>query len=200
MKMVIATKNRGKAREIADILKGLPIEIVTLEESPAIVLPPETGETFRENARAKARAVAEVTGLPALADDSGLEVDALEGRPGVRSARYAGENATDRENYELLLRELKGVPLHERGGRFRCALAYAELEGIDEIFEGSFEGVIAESPEGEGGFGYDPVFIVPEKGVTVAELGPGEKDKISHRAKALFLFREFLIARQKKKS
>ena len=197
MKIVIATRNKGKAREIDNILRGLPVDVVTLEEYPSVLLPPETGETFRDNALAKARAVAVATGLPALADDSGLEVDALEGSPGVRSARYAGERATDRENYELLLKEMKGVSPEKRGGRFRCALAYVEPGGVEEVFEGSFEGSISQSPKGAGGFGYDPVFIVPDRGVTVADLGPGEKDRISHRAKALFKFREFLKGRKK---
>lgn len=200
MKIVIATKNRGKAREIAAILKGFSVDIVTLEEYPSIVMPPETGETFTENALAKARAVASATGLPALADDSGLEVYALNGRPGVRSARYAGERATDRENYELLLKEMKGVPSGKRGARFWCALAYVEPGNEEAVFEGSFEGIISEGPRGTGGFGYDPVFIVPDRGVTVAELAPGEKDRISHRAKALSMFRDFFEAREKKRS
>ncbi|HBG47143.1 MAG TPA: non-canonical purine NTP pyrophosphatase, RdgB/HAM1 family [Deltaproteobacteria bacterium] len=202
MRIVLATKNAGKAREISSILEGAGVELVTLAEYPELELPPETGETFRENALAKARFTSAATGLPALADDSGLEVDALGGRPGVRSARYAGAGATDRENYEKLLAEMKGVPMESRGARFRCAVAFVGPGGpggIEELFEGSFSGSISEEPRGRGGFGYDPVFIVPGRGITVAELPPGEKDRLSHRAKALEAFKVFLIGRKREK-
>ncbi len=196
MKLVIATRNRGKAGEIAALLEGTGAEAVTLNEYPFLVLPPETGRSFRENALIKARFVSEAAGLPALADDSGLEVDALSGAPGIFSARYAGEGATDEENYRKLLSALKGVPEGQRTARFRCAVAFAEPGIGEEVFEGEFEGAIAAEPRGSGGFGYDPVFIVPGTGLTVAELPPGEKDKISHRARALSAFREFLSERR----
>lgn len=196
MKVVLATRNRGKAAEMARILEGSGIELVTLDEYPELVLPPETGQTFAENSLDKARFVARETGLCALADDSGLEVDALGGRPGVRSARYSGEGATDRQNFEKLLAELKGAGPDKRSARFRCALAFVERGGGEHIFEGSFEGVIAEAPRGSGGFGYDPVFVVPEKGLTAAELAPGEKDRISHRAKAVEAFKAFIAGRR----
>ncbi|MBW7957621.1 MAG: XTP/dITP diphosphatase [Deltaproteobacteria bacterium] len=192
MKLVIATRNRGKAAEIAGLLEGTGVEVVTLNEYPSLVLPPETGDSFRENALIKARFVAEATGLPALSDDSGLEVDALSGAPGVFSARYAGEGATDADNYVKLLAALEGVPEGKRTARFRCAAAFVEPGKGEEVFEGEFEGEISTEPRGSGGFGYDPVFVVPGRGLTVAELPPGEKDRISHRAKALRAFRDFL--------
>lgn len=185
MKAVLASTNRGKAKEIGEMLKDIGVEIVALDEYPALKLPPETGETFIENALLKARHVAQETGMTALADDSGLEVDYLSGRPGVRSARYAGEGATDEENYKKLLAELEGVPREKRGARFRCALALVSPGGREEVSEGVFEGFITEAPRGGNGFGYDPVFLVPEKGLTAAELSPEQKNSMSHRAKAL---------------
>ncbi|WKZ33506.1 MAG: XTP/dITP diphosphatase [Thermodesulfobacteriota bacterium] len=199
MKLVIATRNRGKAKEIAAMLEGAGVEAVSLNEYPSLALPPETGRSFRENALLKARFVAEATGLPALSDDSGLEVDALSGAPGVFSARYAGEGATDADNCAKLLAALEGVPEDKRTARFRCAVAFVEPGNTEEVFEGEFEGKIAAEPRGRGGFGYDPVFIVPGTGLTVAELKPGEKDRISHRAMALSAFREFLCARQSRR-
>lgn len=185
MKAVLASTNRGKAKEIGEMLKDIGVEIVALDEYPSIKLPPETGKTFIENALLKARHVAENTGMTALADDSGLEVDYLGGRPGVRSARYAGEGATDEENFKKLLAELEGVPGEKRGARFRCALALVSPDGREEVSEGVFEGFITEAPRGKNGFGYDPVFFVPEKGMTAAELSPEQKNSLSHRAKAL---------------
>lgn len=185
MKAVLASTNRGKAKEIGEMLKDIGVEIVTLDEYPSIKLPPETGKTFIENALLKARHVAENTGMTALADDSGLEVDYLGGRPGVRSARYAGEEATDEENFKKLLAELEGVPREKRGARFRCALALVSPDGREEVSEGVFEGFITEEPRGKNGFGYDPVFLVPGKGMTAAELSPEQKNSLSHRAKAL---------------
>ncbi len=195
MKLVIATRNTGKAGEMAALLEGTGTEAITLNDYPSLVLPPETGASFRDNALIKARFVAEATGLPALADDSGLEVDALSGAPGVLSARYAGVNATDKENYRKLLCALEGVPEGKRTARFRCALAFVAPGKVEEIFEGEFEGDISTEPRGSGGFGYDPVFIVPGRGLTVAELPPGEKGKISHRAKALMAFKAYLAGR-----
>ncbi len=190
MKLVLATRNPGKIREIKALLKGLPVEILTLEDLPGLSLPPEDGKTFRENALKKARAVARATGLWALSDDSGLEVDHLRGRPGIYSARYAGEGSTDEENNRKLLEELEGVPWDERKARYRCVIALVDPKGRSFTFEGECEGVIAESPKGRGGFGYDPLFFLPEKGKTMAELEPEEKNRISHRGKAL---RQFVL-------
>ncbi|MBI5453728.1 MAG: XTP/dITP diphosphatase [Deltaproteobacteria bacterium] len=188
MKLVIATKNRGKARELGEMLKGLEVEVLSLADFPSVALPPEDGDTFTENALIKARAVFEATGLPSLADDSGLVVDALDGRPGIYSARYAGRNATDEDNYRKLLGELEGVPLGKRAARFVCALAYKD-KVREEVFEGELCGRIAARPRGENGFGYDPVFEVERLGRTAAELSPGEKNAISHRAEALRRFK-----------
>ncbi|MBI2412803.1 MAG: XTP/dITP diphosphatase [Deltaproteobacteria bacterium] len=191
MKLVIATKNRGKARELGDLLKGLDIDVLSLADFSSVKLPPEDGKTFRENALKKARAVFEATGLPSLADDSGLVVDALDGRPGIFSARYAGEDATDEDNYRKLLGELEGVATEKRAARFVCALAYKD-KVREEVFEGELKGRIAETPRGGNGFGYDPVFEIERLKRTVAELSPAEKNAISHRAEALKRFKTWL--------
>jgi len=196
MKVVLATKNAGKAKEIGRMLEGSGVEIISLEGFPEVELPPETGKTMKENALLKARAAAGATGLPALADDSGLEVDFLGGAPGVYSARYSGEKATDEENWKKLLRELEGVPAERRAARFRCAIALVGFDADEHLFEGVFEGLIAEAPRGTGGFGYDPVFFVPEAGRTAAELAPDEKNRISHRARALDALKAFLSTRK----
>lgn len=192
MKITLATKNRSKAAEIMEILKGVGAEVLTLDDFPQVVMPPERGATFRENAVEKARFVAEATGTLALADDSGLEVEALGGRPGVLSARYAGAGATDEENFTKLLKELEGVPFEKRKARFVCVIAVAG-PGVEEAaFEGTLEGYISVEPSGRGGFGYDPVFFIPGEKRTAAELGPGEKNRISHRAMALKIMRDRL--------
>lgn len=196
MKVVLATKNAGKAMEIGRMLEGSGVEIISLEGFPEVELPPETGKTMKENALLKARAAAGATGLPALADDSGLEVDFLGGAPGVYSARYSGEKATDEENWKKLLRELEGVPAEKRAARFRCAIALVGFDADEHLFEGVFEGLIAEAPRGTGGFGYDPVFFVPEAGRTAAELAPDEKNRISHRARAIDVLKAFLSSRK----
>ena len=196
MKVVLATKNAGKAKEIGRMLEGSGVEIISLEGFPEVELPPETGKTMKENALLKARAAAGATGLPALADDSGLEVDFLGGAPGVYSARYSGEKATDEENWKKLLRELEGVPAEKRAARFRCAIALVGFDAEEHLFEGVFEGLIAEAPIGNGGFGYDPVFFVPEAGRTAAELAPDEKNRISHRARAIDVLKAFLSTRK----
>lgn len=196
MKVVLATKNAGKAMEIGRMLEGSGVEIISLEGFPEVELPPETGKTMKENALLKARAAAGATGLPALADDSGLEVDFLGGAPGVYSARYSGEKAADEENWKKLLRELEGVPAERRAARFRCAIALVGFDADEHLFEGVFEGLIAEAPRGTGGFGYDPVFFVPEAGRTAAELAPDEKNRISHRARALDALKAFLSTRK----
>lgn len=192
MKITLATKNRGKAVEIREILKDIGAEVLTLDDFPEIVMPPESGETFRANAVEKARFVAEATGALALADDSGLEVEALGGRPGVRSARYAGAGATDRENFTKLLKELEGVPFEKRKARFVCVIAIAG-PGVEEAaFEGTLDGYISVEPSGREGFGYDPVFFIPGENKTAAELRPDEKNRISHRARALEKARAWL--------
>lgn len=195
MKIALATKNAGKAAEIGRILEGSGVEIVSLQAFPGVELPPETGKTMRENALLKARHVFNSAGLPALADDSGLEVDFLGGAPGVYSARYSGEKATDEENWRKLLKELEGVPPEKRSARFRCALALVGLDGDEHLFEGVFEGSIAEAPRGFNGFGYDPVFIPLGMERTAAELAPEEKNRISHRARALEALKAFLAGR-----
>lgn len=181
-KIVLATGNKGKVREFKGLLGGMFGGIVSLNDltSPPEVI--EDGDTFRENAIKKARAIAAYSGMPALADDSGLEVDALGGRPGVYSARYAGEGATDGDNITKLLSELEGAD--NRRARFVCFLALVTPEGKEITAEGSCEGVILTEPRGEGGFGYDPVFFLPEYNKTMAEIPAELKNKISHRARA----------------
>jgi len=185
MKIILATTNKGKTAEIRRLLAACGVEIVSLADLPSIEFPEETGRTFLDNAVAKARFVSERFGAPALADDSGLEVDALEGSPGVRSARYAGDGATDEANYTKLLAEMKTVPQGARSARFRCAIALVMPDGAVMTFEGALEGEIAPVPGGTNGFGYDPVFFIPDKGCTAAELSPDEKNAISHRGRAL---------------
>jgi XTP/dITP diphosphohydrolase len=195
MKVVLATTNRGKVREIKKMLSGLGLELYTLEDFPGVVLPPEDGNTFEENARRKAMSAASQTGLPALADDSGLEVDALSGAPGVRSARYAGPGAGDMDNVEKLLTRLEGVPAEKRTARFVCVAAYAGAGGEVRTFTGRLEGRISTEPAGRGGFGYDPVFFVPALGRTAAELTAKEKNRISHRGKAFGDLRAWIETR-----
>ena len=178
MRLVLATRNAHKVREFATLLA--PHEIVEL---PArVILPPETGETFAANALDKARAAARATGRPAIADDSGIEAAALGGAPGVRSARYAGEHATDEENLAKLLREAPaGSPL-----AYVCALAYVDADGAEHLVEGRCTGTLDPDPRGDGGFGYDPAFLPDDiaDGRTMAELDPAEKGAISHRGRA----------------
>lgn len=195
-RLVIATKNKGKLRELRRLLEPLGLEVVSIGEVADSFHVDESGSTFAANAALKARAASELSGAPALGDDSGLEVDALGGRPGVRSARYAGEAASDAENNELLLRELAEVGEAERSARFRCAIALAEPSGELSIVEGTCEGMIQRAPSGTDGFGYDPLFTVPEcGGRSFAELSPAEKDRVSHRGKALRKIQDLLVAR-----
>lgn len=194
MKVVLASANAGKLRELAALAAPFGWELVT-QQVLGIASAAETGATFSDNALIKARHAASASGLPALADDSGIEVDALGGRPGVHSARYAGEHATDRQNLEKLLAELREVPPERRTARYRCVIAY--VRGADDatpIFaRGSWEGRIAAAPRGTGGFGYDPIFLPGDSGGrTAAELGREEKDVVSHRARALAALRERL--------
>jgi len=184
MKLLIATHNPGKVKEYQALLAGLPLELTYPAQEGLDIEVTETGESFAENARLKAAAYARASGLLTLADDSGLEVDALGGEPGIHSARYAGNGASDEERYRLLLEKLPGVPWEERTARFRCVIAVATPAGQVYTAEGTCEGIIAFAPQGEHGFGYDPVFYFPEHGMTMAELPPETKNRISHRAKA----------------
>jgi XTP/dITP diphosphohydrolase len=185
MKVVLATNNPGKVREIREILAPRGIEVVSLSEYPGLAEIKEDGDTFKDNAAIKALAACEHTNLVALADDSGLEVDCLDGAPGVYSSRFAGEEKDDAANNRRLLELLASVPEKERTARFRCVVAIVDREGWIYTAEGTCEGIIAMEPRGEGGFGYDPLFYLPEYGKTFAELEPEIKNKISHRARAL---------------
>ena len=191
-KIVLATGNAGKVREIADIFKPLPTAIVA-QTDLGLESPEETGDTFVANALLKARHAAEQTGLPAMADDSGICVDALQGRPGVRSARYAGEDATDDDNVDQLLDALKDIPDTERGGGFHCAavLAFPD-ERSPIVVEAVWRGTILHERRGIGGFGYDPVFLDSASGLTGAELSRDDKNKISHRGKAFRQLRDIV--------
>ncbi|MDH7552987.1 MAG: XTP/dITP diphosphatase [Spirochaetes bacterium] len=183
MEIVVATRNKGKIKEILSF--GIPSIIFTsLEKYPEIGEIEETGSTFTDNALLKARHVCNSTGLPALADDSGLVVDALNGEPGVYSARF-GNLKTDKERYMLLLKKMHAVPDDRRQARFVCVMALVFPDGREYIEEGVCEGVIAKEPAGENGFGYDPVFYIPELGKTMAQLPLDVKNAISHRARAL---------------
>lgn len=184
-KIVLATKNEGKAAEIAAAFAALPFAVVSLAAFGDIPEPEEDGASFEENARLKARYYAAQTGCACLADDSGLEVDALDGCPGIYSARYAGAHASDAENNAKLLGALKHVPQALRTARFRCALAWIDESGEWVMAEGRCEGRILEAARGAGGFGYDPLFYLPQLGKTLAEITLAEKNIVSHRGKAL---------------
>ncbi len=183
-KLLLATNNQGKAREYRHLLQALPYELVTLAEQGITTKVSEKGDSMEENARLKATVLASEAQLLALADDSGLEVDALGGEPGVLSARYAGEGASDKDRVDYLLSRLKNVPWQQRSARFRCVIAVAMPEGEVEICSGECPGMITFAPQGEQGFGYDPVFYLPELGKTMAELPLEAKNRVSHRAKA----------------
>lgn len=185
MKVVLATRNAGKVREIEDILAPYGFEVISMREFPELGDIIEDGSTFKENAMIKATTVAGQTGLIALADDSGLEVDALDGAPGIHSSRFAGEEKDDQANNRKLLELLSDIPAEQRSARFKCVVAIAEPDGWVHLAEGSCEGIIINEPRGEGGFGYDPLFYVPDYDKTFAELDPAIKNKISHRARAL---------------
>ena len=183
-KLLLATNNQDKVREYRSLLQGIPCRIVTLAEQGITTEVEETGDSLEANARLKATALAAESGLLSLADDSGLEVDALGGEPGPMSARYAGEGASDTDRINFLLSKLKDVPPEKRTTRFRCVIAVAAPDGEATFYEGECPGVITTVPRGNNGFGYDPVFYIPELGKTMAELSPEEKNKISHRARA----------------
>lgn len=184
MKIILATQNKGKIRELQNLLVDEDIQILSLQDIEGWEEVEENGETFADNAALKARAAVEKTGLIALADDSGLEVDALGGRPGVYSARFAGEPKDDRRNNHKLLQLLQEVPEEQRTARFRCALAVATPDGREFLTEGTVEGRILSAGRGDDGFGYDPLFFVPEYDRTMAELTLAEKNKLSHRGQA----------------
>lgn len=192
-KVVLATGNAGKVRELASLLNDFGLDVVAQTEL-GVESAEETGLTFIENAIIKARHAAQVTGLPAIADDSGLAVDALGGAPGIYSARFAGVDATDQQNLDKLLVELQDVPDNERQAQFHCVLVY--MRHADDptplVCHGSWQGTIARAPAGSGGFGYDPIFVVPEAGKTAAELTADEKRAASHRGQALKLLLEAL--------
>jgi XTP/dITP diphosphohydrolase len=197
--LVMASRNPGKIREFQEILRDSGVVLLSLTDFPHLPEIPEEGATFAENAAAKAQAVARLTGHPALADDSGLAVDALGGAPGVFSARYALDRTspqppTDADNWGKLLEELEEVPWEERGARFVCEIALALPDGRIFRARGECAGRIAREPRGEMGFGYDPVFWVPEYQATMAQLGPAVKNRISHRARALAAFQDLLAA------
>ena len=183
-RLLIATHNTGKLREYAEILADLPVSLTYLRDEGITDSVSEDGDTYLENARRKALVYAAASGLLTLADDSGLEVDALGGRPGVHTAPYAGPQADDEERYRLLLRELEGVEWEKRTARFRCVVCIASREGQTFVAEGVREGYVAHEPAGAGGFGYDPVFYLPECERTMAELPLRVKNRISHRARA----------------
>jgi XTP/dITP diphosphohydrolase len=191
--LVLASRNQHKLRELSGMLGDHELQSLPQE----VELPPETGESFAENAIVKARTAAAATGLPALGEDSGIAVVALGGAPGIRSARFAGENATDEDNLAKLIAEMEDVD--DRRAAYVCALAYAEPDGEERLFEARCEGQLARSPEGDGGFGYDPIFVAdgsPRDNQTMASLSQQEKDAISHRGQAAKLLDAWLESRE----
>ncbi len=186
MKLLLASNNEKKLRELRDILAGLGHEVVSLREAGIASDPEETGETFEENALIKARSACALSGLPAVADDSGLAVDALGGAPGVRSARYC--LGSDADRVAFLLKNMEGVPDGKRTARFVSAIACVFPDGKELSVRGECEGIILRAPRGDGGFGYDPVFYSPGEGLTFAQIPPERKNAISHRSRALFAF------------
>jgi XTP/dITP diphosphohydrolase len=194
LRLVVATRNPGKLAEFADLLDGLDIDLRSLADFPGTPIVAEDSDSYVGNAMAKARLIAQHVGWPALGDDSGLEVDALGGRPGPRSARFAGEPTDDRRNIEKLLHLLDGVPDAARTAHFRCALVVARPDGQTLTAEGICDGCIARVPTGSAGFGYDPVFLVPEIGRTFAQLDAAEKHRLGHRGQAIARLRTRLVA------
>jgi XTP/dITP diphosphohydrolase len=193
-RLVLATLNPGKARELAELLAGVPYELVPLSAVAGAALPEESEDTYEGNALLKARAACRLTGARALADDSGLEVDALGGAPGVQTARYGGAGLTDADRYRRLLDSLAGGPTPRRTARFRCVIAIVDPGGGEALVEGRVEGLIAEAPRGGHGFGYDPVFLYPPLGKTFGELTADEKAPLSHRGRAVAAARKALMS------
>jgi XTP/dITP diphosphohydrolase len=192
IRFIAATKNKGKLEEIEDILAGLPIKVISMQEAGFNMEIEETGTTFEENALIKARTICRASGEASIADDSGLEVDYLDGAPGIYSSRYGGEGATDADKNVKLLAALKEAPYEKRTARFISAIAVAFPDGRSFTVRGSCEGYIGLRPEGTNGFGYDPLFFIPEYNMTMAELSPEIKNRISHRAAAMRLMAEEL--------
>lgn len=193
MKIIAATKNKNKLREFGEILKGF--EIISQEDAGVDIDVEETGTTFEENSMLKAKAIYEATGIAAIADDSGLCVDALGGAPGVYSARYGGEGYDDAGRVQLLLKNMKDIPDDKRTARFVCAITLVDGNGVISA-RGECEGKIDYAPKGENGFGYDPVFFVEQFGKTMAEISPEQKNEISHRGKALKIFAKKLSSKE----
>ena len=192
--LVIATKNQGKLREIRDLLKDFDLKITSLADYPDAPEIVEDGDSFSANALIKAKVIAEFTGQLTMGEDSGLEVDALDGAPGIYSARFSGDDATDEKNNTKLIQSLQGVPTEKRTARYQCYAALVDGSETLDIVNGSCEGVIAEEARGSNGFGYDPYFLIPEYKQTFGELDPSIKAKISHRAKAMAKFRDAVSA------
>ncbi|HEX6522274.1 MAG TPA: RdgB/HAM1 family non-canonical purine NTP pyrophosphatase [Streptosporangiaceae bacterium] len=190
--VVLATRNEAKLRELARILAGSPVELIGLDKFPDAPDVPETGATFEENALLKARAIAEFTGLPAVADDSGLCVDALNGMPGVLSARWAGRHGDDQANLDLVLAQMADMPDGRRGAHFACAAALVAPAGTEYVVTGRVDGRLIRERRGSGGFGYDPIFLPDGFNVTTAEMTPDEKDAISHRGRAFRALAPFI--------
>lgn len=182
--LLLATTNEHKLNEFQMIFRELPFTLLSLRDVQIDMDVEEIGTTFAEIALLKARTYAQAANMLALADDSGLEIDALGGAPGIYSARFAGRETSYEERFRLILTRIQNVPRSERTARFRCAIALAEPSGYTRVVEGTIEGLIAEGPRGENGFGYDPIFFVPEFGKTTAEMAPAEKNQISHRGRA----------------
>ncbi len=193
MKVIIATGNENKLREIRQITADMDIEIVSMKDAGVYVDVEETGTTFEENAYLKASAIAKKSGLPTLADDSGLEIDYLGKEPGIYSSRYMGEDTPYPVKNAELLRRMEGVPDEKRTARFVCAICYVRPDGSSETVRATMEGRVAYEIAGENGFGYDPIFFLPERGCTSAELSPEAKNEISHRGKALRMMRDILM-------
>lgn len=184
-KLLIATHNPGKIKELSICMEQTPFGLLSLSDAGVDIDVEEHGRTYAENASLKATTYAEVSGFPTLADDSGLEVDALDGEPGIRSARYAGEDATDSDRVAFLLEKLNDTPHTHWTARFRCVIALARPRGTVELFSGQCDGLIVNRPQGTIGFGYDPIFKIPELGKTMAELQLDEKNRVSHRGRAV---------------
>ncbi|MBV9449242.1 MAG: RdgB/HAM1 family non-canonical purine NTP pyrophosphatase [Streptosporangiaceae bacterium] len=192
--IVLATRNEAKLRELGRILAGNPVELIGLDKFPDAPDVPETGATFEENALLKARAIAGFTGLPAVADDSGLCVDALNGMPGVLSARWAGRHGDDQANLDLVLAQVSDIPDRRRGAHFACAAALVAPAGAEYVVTGRVDGWLIRERRGSGGFGYDPIFVPDGFNVTTAEMTPAEKDAISHRGRAFRALAPFVRA------
>ena len=193
-KILLGSKNKGKIQEFQEAFQDSQIEILSLNDFPDCPDAPETGNSFEENASQKALFYQEFTGLPSLADDSGIEVDALGGAPGIYSARYAGEPANDLANNRKLLENLEGIPSEKRTGRFVCVLALAKNGQIVQLSRGTAEGIVLEAPQGENGFGYDPTFIPLGETRTYAQMSKEEKGALSHRRRAFNLFTAYLAS------